>query len=157
MLETFLAAYRDALAQKTSGLTDAQAREASCPPSDLNLLGLIRHMADVERGWAQRSFAGLDTPPIFYGPAHPDGDPDGDFHPPASATLADALVIYRREIEAADRIYSAAHLDDLCCDQRTDRPQYSLRWVLVHLIEEYARHCGHADLIRQAVDGATGT
>lgn len=87
------------------------------------------------------------------GPARPDGDQDGDFHPPPDATLADALASYWREIDDADGIYAAASLDDI---ERKDGGMYSLRWILVHLIEEYARHCGHADLIRQALDGATG-
>jgi hypothetical protein len=110
-------------------------------------------MADVERNWFQRSFLATDAPPIFYGAAHPDGDDDGDFHPPPDATLADALATFWREIEVSTRNTAAASLDDI---ERRDRNTYSLRWILVHMIEEYARHCGHADLLRQAIDGATG-
>ena len=87
----FLDYQRAVLARKATGLTDEQARLATCPPSDLTMLGLIRHAADVERGWAQRSMAGGDVAPIYYGASHPDGDPDGDFHPPSDATLAEAL------------------------------------------------------------------
>jgi hypothetical protein len=96
---------------------------------------------------------GAAVDPIYYGPTHPDGDEDGDFHPPPDATVAEALETYWAEIEEANRIYAAASLDDI---ERRDRASYTLRWILVHLIEEYARHCGHADLIRQNIDGATG-
>jgi hypothetical protein len=149
----FLDYQRAVLARKAAGLTDEQARRAACPPSDMTILGLVRHMADVERGWAQRAMDGAKVDPLFYGASHPDGDPDGDFHAPPDATLADALAVYWREIAAADAIYAASSLDDI---ERRAQSVYSLRWILVHLIEEHARHCGHADLLRQAIDGATG-
>ena len=152
-LLAFLDYQRAVLARKVEGLTDEQARWAACPPSDLTLLGLIRHMADVERNWFRRSLLAEDAPPIFYGAAHPDGDDDGDFHPPPGATVTEALARLRVEIEVANRNIAAASLDDI---ERRERRNYSLRWILVHMIEEYARHCGHADLLRQAVDGATG-
>lgn len=149
----FLDYQRAVLVRKAAGLSDQQARMAACPPSDLSILGLVRHMSDVERGWAQRAMLGGAPAPIYYGPAHPDGDDDGDFHPPPDATLADALATYWAEVATADQIYAAASLDQI---ERGARATYSLRWILVHLIEEYARHCGQADLIRQAIDGATG-
>jgi Protein of unknown function (DUF664) len=152
-LLAFLDYQRSVLARKAEGITDEQARVAACPPSDLTLLGLIRHMADVERSWFRRALVGEDAPPIFYGAAHPDGDDDGDFHPPCGATVADALASLWVEIEVANRIIAAASLSDI---ERRERSKYSLRWILVHMIEEYARHCGHADLLRQALDGATG-
>jgi hypothetical protein len=148
-LLTFLHHQRRFLARKAEGLTDEEARMATCPPSDLTILGLIRHAAEVERGWAQRSLMGTDIDPIY----ERADDPDGDFHPPPEATLADALEALWAEADAADRIYRAAALDEL---EQCDRAFYSVRWILVHLIEEYARHCGHADLIRQAIDGQTG-
>lgn len=149
----FLDYQRAVLARKAAGLSDEQVRRPACPPSDLTILGLVRHMADVERGWAQRATLGGTPEPIYYGSAHPDGDPDGDFHPPPGATLAEAIATYWAEIAVADRIYAAATLDDI---ERGSRATYSVRWILVHLIEEYARHCGHADLLRQAIDGAAG-
>ena len=152
-LLAFLDYQRAVLARKVEGLTDEQARWAACPPSDLTLLGLIRHMADVERSWFRRSLLAEDAPPIFYGAAHPSGDDDGDFHPPPGATVTEALARLRVEIDVANRNIAAASLDDI---ERRERSTYSLRWILVHMIEEYARHCGHADLLRQAVDGATG-
>lgn len=160
-LLTFLDWQRTMLARKATGLTDAQARSAACPPSDLTLLGLVRHATEVEHHWARRVFRGDDTPSPYCGPSHPQGDRDGDFHPPPEATLTEALERFSAEVEVANGIYAAAGLDDV---QAADPGSYaghrlpamSLRWILVHLIEEHARHCGHADLLRQAIDGSTG-
>lgn len=154
MLEGFLAYFRVVLLRKAEGVTEAEARRATCPPSDLTILGLVRHMAEVERIWAKWLFEGGANEPLFYGSAHPDDDPDGDFHPPADATLADALAAYRCEIADADAIYAAGDLDQLLANTEREEKN-SLRWIYIHLIEEYARHCGHADLIRQAIDGVT--
>jgi hypothetical protein len=150
----YLDYHRAVLARKAEGVTDEQARLAACPPSDLTLLGLIRHMTDVERSWFRRSLLAEDAPPIYYGDAHPDGDEDGDFHPPPGATVADALAAYWGEIDVANRNIAAASLDDVT--RGKPDPGRSLRRIVVHMIEEYARHCGHADLLRQAIDGATG-
>lgn len=148
-LLAFLSHQRDFLARKAAGISEQQARLATCPPSDLTMLGLVRHAAEVERGWAQRSFLGSEAERIYIRDAHP----DGDFHPPADATLATALDTFWSEAAVADQIYREAALDDI---EQCDRAFYSLRWILIHLIEEYARHLGHADLIRQAIDGQTG-
>jgi hypothetical protein len=153
MLLWFLDEYRRVLARKAEGITEDQARIAASPPSDITLLGLVRHMAKVERVWFRERLAGEDVPRLYVGALHPAGDPDGDFHAPADATLAEALESYRREIEIADRNIAATDLD---AEFDTGRAVLSLRWMLVHMIEEYARHCGHADLVRQAIDGATG-
>jgi len=156
-LLSFLDLYRRVLARKAEGLTDEQVRLAACPPSDMTLLGLIRHMADVERSWFQRRMLDEDVPPIFFGAAHPEGDEDGDFHPPPEATIAEALEAYWREIAVADQVIAAEpSLDEVEQRHHPPRPQHSLRWILVHMIEEYARHCGHADLLREAIDGAVG-
>jgi hypothetical protein len=153
MLLWFLDYHRRVLARKAEGLTEAQVRLAACPPSDLTLLGLIRHMAKVERVWFRARLAGEDVPWLYVGALHPDGDPAGDFHAPTGDTLAEAFDSYWREIEVADRVIAVTDLDT---EVDTGRTVLSLRWVLVHMIEEYARHCGHADLLRQAIDGATG-
>lgn len=152
-LTAFLGHQRDFLIRKASGLTEEQTRTAACPPSDLTLLGLVRHLAEVERHWAKKSFAGSDVGFIYCGAAHPEGDKDGDFHPPSDATMDEAVATLRKEADAADAIYRRAGLDDV---ERSGRGLYSLRWILVHLVEEYARHLGHADLIREAIDGQTG-
>ena len=153
MLEGFLTYYRAVFLRKAEGITDDEARRTPCPPSDLSILGLVRHMADVERIWAKWLFRGDENVPLFYGDAHPDQDLDGDFHAPPDATLADALEAHGREVADADEIYAAAELDDLLANEAREEKN-SLRWIFVHLIEEYARHVGHADLIRQAIDGA---
>ena len=152
-LGEFLDYQRAVMARKAEGLTDEQARAVVCPPSPMTILGLVRHLADVERGWFQRGIAGRDAPPLFYGDAHPDGDDDGDFNAPPGATLADALGAYWGEIAESRAILAAASLDQI--DTREGRP-YSVRWILAHMIEEYARHLGHADLLREAIDGSTG-
>ena len=153
MLQAFLDYFRVVLARKAEGITEDEARRATCPPSDLTLLGLIRHMAEVERIWAHWFFLGEPNEPIFYGEAHPTGDEDGDFHPPDDATLADAFEIYWAQIASADAAYAEHDLDAVDRVERDGHERHSLRWIYIHLIEEYARHCGHADLIRQAIDG----
>ena len=153
LLLWFLDEYRRVLARKAEGVTEEQARMAASPPSDITLLGLIRHMAKVERVWFRERLAGEVVPRLYVGALHPTGDPDGDFHAPADATLAEAFESYWREIEIADRNIAATDLD---AEFDTGRAVLSLRWMLVHMIEEYARHCGHADLVRQAIDGSTG-
>ena len=117
-LQFFLDYQRIVLARKADGLTDEQARMAACPPSDLTILGVVRHMTDVERNWFQRSLQAKDLPPHYYGASHPDGDEDGDFHPPPDATLADALAAYWEEIEASNAASAAGALDDI---ERRDR------------------------------------
>ena len=157
-LRQFLDHYRDTLAMKIDGLTDEQARTAAVPPSDLNLLGLVRHMAEVERGWFRRTFAGEDAAPFWYGNAHPTGDPDGDMHAGPSDTVAEALAIWHGEIAYAQNAEAGCDsLDQLATRRRRpDDPLASMRWIMVHMIEEYARHCGHADLLRECIDGSTG-
>jgi hypothetical protein len=151
-LEWFLDHLRTVMLRKAEGITDAQARTAACPPSDLTILGLVRHMTEVERIWFRRRIEGIDAPPIYYGDAHPDGDADGEFHPPPDATLADALVRLRREMESSRRILAAV---DRLEREADNRDRHNVRWILVHMVEEYARHCGHADLLREALDGVT--
>ncbi len=152
----YLDYHRAVLVRKAEGITDDEARLAACPPSELTLLGLIRHMADVERHWFRRALVGEDAPPIYYGDGHPDGDPDGDLHPTAEDTMAEAIATWRAEIAVADANIAAASLDDREAKPDGDQEPSSLRRLIVHLIEEYARHCGHADLLREAIDGSTG-
>jgi hypothetical protein len=159
-LTGFLDYYRQVLLRKLDGVSDADARRATVEPSDLNLLGLLRHLADVERTWFRRVFSGDVAPPLFYGPSHPDGDADGDHHPGPADTLASALEQWRHEVEHARAVVVGADLDTLAAvaGRREGQPfgPVNLRWILVHMIEEYARHCGHADLLRERIDGMTG-
>ncbi|MDP2293349.1 MAG: DinB family protein [Actinomycetota bacterium] len=155
LLHSFLDYYRTILLRKAEGLTDAQARLV-LPPSDLTVLGLVRHMAEVERGWFRRRFMAHDAPFLFC----TDDDPDRDFHVTDADSLADALVALRAEIDFARESTRSAAMDTLAAavppTQRIAGWQPNLRWILIHMIEEYARHCGHADLLREAADGATG-
>ena len=149
-LEGWLDFHRATLALKCQGLDDAQLREASAPPSGLTLLGLVRHMAEVERSWFRRVLAQEDAPPIWYS----DEDPDGDFRVTGEDTAKDCFAVWREEIARAKEAAAGRHLDDVVA--RPGRGDYSLRWIYLHMIEEYARHNGHADLRRERIDGATG-
>ena len=149
-LLAFLEWQRETLARKCGGLSADQMRIASVPPSNLTLLGLVRHMADVERGWFRRTLAGEDVAERYGS----DDDPDGDFDNVATADVDEALASWREECGLADEIMSRRALESTG-HQRTGR-EVSMRWILNHMIEEYSRHNGHADLIRQAIDGATG-
>ena len=150
-LVQFLDWYRATVFLKVEGLTDEQAARRSTPPSPLSLLGIVRHMAEVERSWFRRRFAGESAPPIFY----TDADRNRDIDPPEGATLIEALAALEIEIAAARPIEAAADLDQHGAVLLEGEP-VNMRWILVHMIEEYARHCGHMDLLREAVDGQTG-
>ncbi|CAL9364596.1 hypothetical protein SUDANB58_00725 [Streptomyces sp. enrichment culture] len=153
MLEGWLDYHRQTLAHKCEGLTDAQLRAAAVEPSELSLMGLVRHMAEVERSWFRRVLAGEAAGPIHYG----DEDPDGEFHPTEADTWQDAYATWQGEIAAARRHAAGFGLDDLSRGRnRSTGEPYSLRWIYTHMVEEYARHNGHADLIRERIDGATG-
>ncbi|MFC0597360.1 DinB family protein [Streptomyces palmae] len=149
MLESWLDYHRSTLADKCRGLDDKQLREASVPPSSLSLLGLVRHMADVERHWFRRVLAGEQAPPLFYS----DEDPDGEFHLTEADTGQQGFDAWQAEITAAREAAAGRSLDDTGLSREK---KISLRWIYVHMIEEYARHNGHADLIRERIDGATG-
>ncbi|MFB7598062.1 DinB family protein [Streptomyces sp. NPDC056160] len=153
MLEGWLDYHRQTLAWKCEGLTDEQLRTASAAPSELTLLGLVRHMAEVERAWFRRVLAGEEAGPLHYD----EQDPDGDFHVTDSDTWAEAHATWQAEIEAARRLTAGLGLDDLSKGRSrfSDEP-FNLRWIYTHMIEEYARHNGHADLLRERLDGVTG-
>ncbi|MEU3188255.1 DinB family protein [Streptomyces sp. NPDC006923] len=155
MLDGWLEYHRETLAVKCSGLDGKQLRETSVPPSDLSLLGLVRHMAEVERSWFRNVLADEKVPPIYYS----DDDPDGDFHPGEDDTWDEAYATWQAEVARARELAAPHGLDDLGAGPRRERTTgepYNLRWIYIHMIEEYARHNGHADLIRERIDGATG-
>jgi Protein of unknown function (DUF664) len=142
--------HRHVLLGKVAGITEDEAR-VTIASSDLTLLGLTRHLAGVEQHWFGNVFLGLTEPWHWDDP----DDPDRDFHPHPGDTLADALRVLRAEIARDRQIAAAASFDALAVGRREGQP-VNLRWIMVHLVEEYARHCGHADLIRQAIDGTVG-
>ena len=152
MLEGWLDFHRETLASKCAGLTDEQLREASVPPSEFTLLGLVRHMAEVERGWFREVLVGEDVQPIY----GTDEDPDGEFHLTEADTWDEAHTTWRAEIEQARTNAATYELDDLSVGLSSSGKPFNLRWIYTHMIEEYARHNGHADLVRERVDGATG-
>lgn len=151
-LEGWLDFHRATLTIKCDGLDDQDAAVASVPPSDFTLTGLVQHMAEVERNWFRRVLAGEQVPPIYDPQADPSG-PDGGFELAEGATLSDALQTWRHEVDRA-RKYCAER--DLAETGRFMGQEVSLRWIYVHMIEEYARHNGHADLLRERIDGTTG-
>lgn len=154
-LSGFLRWQRETLELKCSGLEAADLAHRSVEPSALSLLGLVRHLSDVQRGWFRRVMAGDAAPPHFSSKADPDGDFDGAAAD--SALVAEAWDIWRAEVAFAERfVAEAPDLDVTGKLPDPDRGPMSLRWVLVHMIEEYARHLGHADLLRERIDGVVG-
>ena len=151
MLEGWLDWHRQTLLIKAAGLTAEQLKTASVPPSNLSLLGLIRHMTEVERICFRARAAGDTSAAAIY---WTDDDPDGDFESVAGADAPTDYEAYLAAIESARK--AAADLPLEHEFSTSLRPAMSLRWVYLHMIEEYARHNGHADLIRERIDGATG-
>jgi uncharacterized damage-inducible protein DinB len=154
MLTGWLDYHRATLALKCEGLTDDQLRERAVPPSGLSLIGLVRHLTECERGWFRKVLLGEDLPGIYY----TDEDPDGDFNNVASADSATVFETWEQECALArEAVAATPGLGALSQGRsRGTSEQFSLRWILTHMIEEYARHNGHADLLRERIDGATG-
>jgi len=150
-LRAYLAWHRATLAVKCRGLTDAQLRARSMPPSTLSLLGLVRHMAEVERSWFRRVIEGTDVPWLWSA----EGDHRASFAV-ADASRTEAFEAWEAEVAHARRVESAAASLDVTGTDLGARDEYSLRRVMVHLIQEYARHNGHADLLREGIDGTAG-
>jgi len=153
VLVEYVRVYRLTMEMKCAGLDAEQLARRSVPPSTMSLLGLIRHMADVERNWFRRVMAGEDAPPLYW----TDGEADVDW----TGAIADPVVVaqawdaWRGEVGYADRYVNGAGDLGIRGTMR-DGKTISLREVLVHMIEEYARHCGHADLLRERIDGRVG-
>ncbi|MFI6154394.1 DinB family protein [Kitasatospora sp. NPDC051170] len=151
-LYAWLDYHRATLALKCEGLTDDQLRLRSVPPSNLSLLGLVRHMAEVERYWFQEILLGEEFASGHFWTAE---NEDGDFDDVATADVAADFAVWRAEVEASRRAAAALSLDTIGMRPRRGE-EVTLRWIVVHMIEEYARHNGHADLLRELVDGSTG-
>jgi uncharacterized damage-inducible protein DinB len=149
MLDAWLDYHRATLLWKCEGLDDQQLKARSAEPSSLTLLGLVRHMAEVERGWF-RDFVGDTAEPFYCSEA----DPDADFDRADSADAASDLATFRQEVDACRMLVAPHDLEETQVDERGRT--ISLRWIVVHMIEEYARHNGHADLLRERIDGVVG-
>jgi uncharacterized damage-inducible protein DinB len=151
ILTAYLDWHRQTFELKCAGVPPARLSERGVPPSGLSLHGLVRHLAGVERWWFRVQFAGEDVPLLYYS----DDDPDQDFDD-LDGDVAEALAVWRAECDRSRQIVAdASSLDQTGTHKATGNP-VSLRRILVHLIAEYARHNGHADLLRERIDGATG-
>ena len=150
-LEAWLDYHRQTLLAKCAGLTGEQLATASVPPSNLTLLGLVRHMAEVERAWFRRRLAGQADLGYVY---CSDEFPDGDFDLTAPAGAEADFLAFDAECRLADAAAAGRSLDDTF-RSRSGTPM-DLRWIYLHMIEEYARHNGHADVLREQIDGVTG-
>jgi len=147
MLRDWLDWHRATFLRKCSGLDAAQLATRAVPPSNLSLLGLVRHMSDTELGWVRQTFRGEQVPDLYY---RPDA-PDADFEEAGPADAEEDFERYRSECRAVDAALEGAGLDETFTFREKT---ISVRWMWQHLVEEYARHNGHADLIRETIDGS---
>jgi uncharacterized protein DUF664 len=152
VLGQYLEHYRMTIELKCEGLDAGQLATRSVPPSTLSLLGLVRHLARVEHSWWRRVVEGHADLERLY---RTDADPDLDFNGalPGDEVVSDAWRSWRAEVEHAREVYAGLDLDRLV-DVHDEAVE--ARDVVVHLVEEYARHAGHADLLRECLDGRTG-
>ena len=149
MLYDWLNWHRATLLRKCAGLDATQLARRSVPPSGLSLLGLVRHMSDTERGWVRQTYRSEQIADLYF---RSDAR-DADFVEADPASAEEDFEIYRAECRAVDAALEGAKLDDTFTFQGKT---VSVRWMWQHLVEEYARHNGHADLLREAIDGSAG-
>jgi hypothetical protein len=149
MLRDWLDWHRATLLRKCAGLDAARLATRAVPPSNLSLLGLVRHMSDTERGWVRQTCRGEQIPDLYYR----SDAPSADFAEADPAGAEADFERYRAECQAVDAALDGVNLDETFTFR--EKP-ISVRWMWQHLVEEYARHNGHADLIREAIDGSTG-
>lgn len=139
---------RATVVNKVAGLTDEQAFGTPVPPSTLTPAGVVKHLTGVERFWFSIDFAGADLAWPW-----PEDDPHGNFPLAPDDTLAGIVADYLFECDRSRRAIEGAALDD---PARGPDMSFNLRYALAHMVEETARHCGHLDLLRERIDGATG-
>ncbi|MEW1693068.1 DinB family protein [Streptomyces sp. NPDC091265] len=151
MLRTFLDYHRATLAMKCEGLSDEELRKQSMEPSTLSLLGLVRHMAEVERAWFRRVFDDNEAPMVWSDKIDFQAAYDA-----SASTRAEAFTAWEAEVENSRRIEREAESLDLSGHQPRWGEDVSLRMVTIHVLLEYGRHNGHADLLREGVDGSVG-
>ena len=151
-LRAWLDYHRATLEWKCEGLGREGLIARPVPSSMLSLQGLVRHMAEVERNWFRRRLAGESAPPLYF---DDDQHPDGDFELAGEGDWATDAATWKAEIAHARELEAAAASLDVTGVLRSGQP-VDLRWIMIHMIEEYARHNGHADLIRELVDGTVG-
>jgi uncharacterized damage-inducible protein DinB len=151
-LNEYLRGQRLTLRLKCDGLDAENLARRAVEPSTMSLLGLVRHLAEVERAWFRRRFAGLDVPKRYQSEADPDGDFNGAVADPA--VVEEAWAAWLEEVAFAEEFTKDHELDFVGSDSAGE--PVSLRELLVHMVEEYARHNGHADLLRERIDGRVG-
>ncbi|TKA11002.1 DinB family protein [Actinacidiphila oryziradicis] len=151
ILTAFLDWHRETFELKCSGIPPERLSEKAIPPSGLSLHGMLRHLAGAERWWFRTQFAGEDVPMLYYS----DEDPDQDFEA-LDGDVAEAWAVWRAECERSREIVAAAPSLEQTGVHMASGDPVSLRRILVSMIAEYARHDGHADLLRERIDGATG-
>ncbi|MFF1460420.1 DinB family protein [Streptomyces sp. NPDC058330] len=151
MLRAFLDYHRATLAMKCEGLTDEQLRQQSMSPSTLSLLGLVRHMAEVERAWFRRAFQDKDAPMVWSDKIDFQAAYDA-----SASTRDDAFGAWEAEVDNSRRIEREAESLDQAGYQPRWGEEVSMRMVMVHVLLEYGRHNGHADFLREGVDGSVG-
>jgi len=151
ILTAFLDWHRETFELKCADVAPERLSDKGIPPSGLSLHGLLRHLAGVERWWFRQQFEGEDVAMLYYS----DEDPDQDFDT-LDGDPAAALAVWRAECGRSREIVASASSLDQSGIRKRDGQPFSLRWLLVNMIAEYARHDGHADLLRERIDGRTG-
>jgi uncharacterized damage-inducible protein DinB len=151
VLAGFLDHYRRTMLDICEGLTDEQLKRPMVP-SGTSLLGMVKHLAWVERGWFTETIAGEE---VEY-PFDFDADPDADLRAEADETKEEIFDLYRQACDESRSVLAAVSLDDPVKGTKRSR-DYNVRWVVTHMIEETARHAGHADILREMIDGRTET
>lgn len=149
-LTWFLDLQRDAITRKISGLSEEDARRTPTA-STLSLAVIVRHLARCERRWFQAGIAGREVPDVW-----PEPDWADEYTVPDSATVSSLTSYYNEQVAEAREVVAASGLDAVCKEPRLAEAGISVRWVLLHMIEETARHAGHADIIRETIDGSRG-
>ena len=149
-LESSLDFQRQTFLAKCAGLSADQLIVCSVSSSTLSLLGLVRHLAAVERWWFRRQFAGEDVELLYY----TDDDPELDFDGGTASSVEADFAVYAAEVERCRDVVADRSLEDTFL--RANGQLLNLRWLYLHMIEEYARHNGHADLLREQIDGQVG-
>ena len=150
-LDAWLDFYRATLLEKCNGLNAGQLKQRPIASSSLSLLGIVRHMTFVEQVWFETTFAGTETVDYY----KTDGDRDADFNDLDSDAAETVFDLFQEVISVSNGLASGHPLDEHAKRSRRGR-EVDLRWIYLHILEEYARHCGHADLIREMIDGTTG-
>lgn len=148
LLASFIDTQREAMLAIADGLSDADLRK-QLVPSDTTILGMIKHLAYVERWWFQDIFEGRDV-----GYPWTEDDMDADFRIEPDESAAQILDLYRAECDVSRAIVESHDLSDVSISP--ERPSCTLKWIILHMIEETARHAGQADILREQLDGKTG-